>query len=68
MLFGCGSIEDWYSYKNILDIFSNATRMEISEHKLLFLESCVNSELKEQINGLFPFKFQDLECGFKYLG
>ena len=68
VMFGCGTFEKWSSYKNILDSLYSATRMEISENKSVVLESSLDLELKDHIKCLFPCKFQDLDCGFKYLG
>ena len=37
ILFGRGTIEEWSTYKNILQFFSNAIGMDISDNKPIFL-------------------------------
>ena len=42
--------------------------MEISESKTLFLEYGLDFITKDQIEGMFPFQFKEVESQFKYLG
>lgn len=68
VLFGTGSIEEWNTYKNLLDLFCSATGMAISDSKSMFLEFGISLEVKDHIHYLFPFNFMNLEQGFKLFG
>lgn len=65
VLFGRGTLEEWSTYNVILDIFNNAIGMAINESKSIFLECDLDVGLKDQIETLFPFHFQQLDCSFK---
>ena len=68
LLFCKGSLEEWIVYKEILDLFSDATCMVISEQKSICLEYAMEEGILLNIKNLFPFEIQSLHNGFKYLG
>jgi hypothetical protein len=55
------------AYKDILEIFSSATSMAISENKSTFLEFGLEVDIIAQIKVLFPFEVKVVDNGFKYL-
>lgn len=68
LIFGCGSFDEWEVYKDILDYFCEVSGMKISFAKSSFLINCAEYRIYSQISGLFPFKMDDINVGFKYLG
>ena len=42
--------------------------MAVSGNKFLFLETGLDSNIKEQIQGTFRFQFKNVDSRLKYLG
>jgi hypothetical protein len=68
LLFGNGTLTEWETFKEVLDLFCLATGMSFSPHKSLFLEAGWLEEELTVLKVLFPFEVKPLETGFKYLG
>ena len=68
ILIGAGTIDEWRAYKEALDLFCGVSGMVISPIKSSFLYQNVDSEFREELVGLFPFKMDPITVGFKYLG
>lgn len=70
LLFGLGSREKWQSFRDIIQIFCEASGMEISSQKSTstFLHLGVSDEVLFRILALFPYLSESLDGGFKYLG
>ena len=68
ILFGEGSLEEWTSYKSIIDLFYKSTSMKTSESKSIFLESNLDDNTIREVKKYFPYEFKPLHLGFKYLG
>ena len=68
ILIGAGTIDEWRAYKEALDLFCGVSGMVISPIKSSFLYQNVDSEFREELAGLFPFKMDPITVGFKYLG
>ena len=68
ILFGSGTLAEWQHYKNILDTFCYATRMEINVDKSSFLYNNIEDPVRQQIFNLMPYKMEPIVAGFKYLG
>lgn len=68
LILGCGSFDEWEVYKDILDCFCEASSMKISPIKSSFLINCAKDRIYSHISGLFPFKMDDINVRFKYLG
>lgn len=66
--FGEGTLEEWTTYKSIMDLFSNSTSMKISESNSIFLEFAMDDHIIKEFKKLFPFEVKPLNLGFKYLG
>ena len=47
VIFGKGVVEEWVVYKELLELFCNASRMEVSESKSVFLEYGMDTNEKE---------------------
>lgn len=42
--------------------------MQIKAHKSSFYKSNLSLEMEEHLSRMLPYNFEDLNCGFKYLG
>ena len=68
ILIGVGTVEEWSAYKGALDLFCSASGMSVSSIKSSFLYQNVDTDIREKIAELFPFRMDPLTVGFKYLG
>ena len=68
VLFDKGTLEEWKSYKDDLDLFCSASGMSIRLDKSVFLFNNLNEEVRMGISAIFPFKKDPIELGFIYLG
>jgi hypothetical protein len=68
ILFWIGCIDEWKSYKDVLDLFFKATWMEFNPQKSSFLEAGWDDVEPNLLKELFPFEVKPLDIGFKYLG
>lgn len=68
LLFGIGIFDEWVHYKQILDIFYNATGMIISIPNSCIFHMNLTSSNCDRIGSLFPYDVKELEGGIKYLG
>ena len=68
VIFGKGTIEEWHTFSDIITLFCVSIGMEVSTNKSSFLKNVVDECTFFQIATLFPFKSDEMECGFKYLG
>lgn len=66
VIYGRWAVEEWVSYKELLEFFCSASRIVASESKSLFLEYGLDASIKYQIQEMFPFQFKDVESRFKY--
>lgn len=56
LIFGIGEVGEWKVIKYILHLLCNATSMEISIHKSIFLTNELNDELKGNLSTLLAYK------------
>lgn len=63
-----GTLEEWRSYKKILDFFCLVSGMNISYTKSLFLKHTFVAEVERSISVILPLQFIDMNGGTKYLG
>jgi len=68
MLFQIGCIADWKVFKEVLELFCNATGMAFIPQKSMFLEAGWDDVELNLLKELFPFEVKSLDVGFKYLG
>jgi hypothetical protein len=68
ILFGSGNITEWEVFKEVLDLFFQATGMAFSPQKSSFLEAGWKAEDLALLKELFPFEVKPVDVGFKYLG
>jgi hypothetical protein len=61
-------IDEWAVIACILNIFQNATGLQINEGKSLFLTAGLDDSDLMPFKALFPYHFEPFETGFKYLG
>jgi hypothetical protein len=62
------SPDEWLEIKNILSIFCRASGLMINWSKSIFYFAGVNGETLENLKGIFPTYFEELNKGFRYLG
>ena len=55
-------------YKELFEPFCRAIGMAVVESKSIFLEYGIDQSTKDHIIDMFPYKFQFVDLGFKYLG
>ena len=67
-LFGSGSLKDWETFHDIIKIFCEVPGMDFSMLKSNLLKNGADEEVLNQVLNIFPFKFEPIEKGFKYLG
>ena len=68
ILFGFGSVEEWKAFKEILDIFCEASGMSININKSSFLHNDLDADFLQNLAGNFPYRLDLLSKGFVYLG
>jgi hypothetical protein len=68
ILFGSGKFLEWESFKEVMDLCCNATRMAFSPHKSYFLEVRWKEEDLVVLKGILAFEVTLVEVVFKYLG
>lgn len=68
LLFGLGSLKEWEAYRDIICVFCDASRMNISGQKFLFIHNNFLQDILDQISIFFPFNLVAIDEGFKYLG
>jgi hypothetical protein len=66
--FGIGCMIEWETYKEVLELFCKATRMDFSPQKSTFLEAGWDDGELTLLKELMPFEVKPLDTGFKYLG
>jgi hypothetical protein len=62
------SPDEWQEIKNILSIFCRASGLMINWSKSIFYFSKFNGDALENLKGIFPHCFEELDKGFHYLG
>jgi hypothetical protein len=62
------SAEEWMEIDMLLKTLCSASRLMINITKSTVLQAGLSEEDLRPFKALFPFKFEDLEAGFKYLG
>ena len=67
LLIGSGEVEEWRVFINILEGFYVATSMKIILKKYTFLDSNLEEGELQQFRDFFPYNFNLLENGLKYL-
>jgi hypothetical protein len=68
ILFEKGYFQEWWVFKDVLNLFRNATGMDFNNQKSQFLEVGLSIDWLDQLKELFPFEVKSIEEGFKYLG
>jgi hypothetical protein len=68
VLFGNGNLSEWKVFKQVLDLFFQATGMAFNPQKSTFLEASWNDAELALLREFFPFVVKPLDDGFKYLG
>ena len=68
ILFGIGTVNEWGSYKEALELLCSAMGMAVSTEKSSFLYQNVDEETHQQIAALLPYNMAPITSGFKYLG
>ena len=68
ILIGVGTVEEWNAYKVALYLFCYASGMTVSINKSSFLCQNVDTDIRNQIAEMFPFRMDPITVGFKYLG
>ena len=68
LIFGEGSYYEWNHYHSIISLFCDASGLAVNVQKSIFVCSCNDMEIRNQIASLLPYKMIGLEGGFKYLG
>jgi len=68
LIFCSGSRGDTRVLKDILDLFTKATGMEINATKSTLTTHLLRPEALEDLTRVFPFNTVDLDAGLKYLG
>ena len=68
IMFGYGTFEEWVAFKIILDTFCDAFGMQINMDKSCFLYNELDVDLLNRIFGFPPYKFEQINKGFNYLG
>jgi len=67
VLFGNGKSSEWKVYKQVFDLFFQATGMAFNPQKSTFLEARWNNAELALLREFFPFDVKPLDDGFKYL-
>jgi hypothetical protein len=62
------SIAEWKEISRVLNFFCNASGLQINPQKTTFLQYGVRQHVLDSLKTIFPFNFQDLFEGFRYLG
>ena len=68
VLFGVGTLKEWWAFDVILALWSSASSMCISVEKSSFMFSEVEDEVLNNISEIMPFKMDPIMVGFRYLG
>ena len=68
ILFCFGSLEEWRAFKDILDIFCEASSMSININKSSFLHNDLDEDILQNLAGHFPYRLDSLSKHFVYLG
>jgi hypothetical protein len=68
ILFGNGNLDEWEVFKDVLELFCQATGMIFITQKLLFLEVGWEENEMDLIKAILPYDIKPVEEGFKYLG
>ena len=68
IIFGLGSLDEWLDFKVILDLFCEASGMSINMNKSCFLHTGLDGTLLRRIVEILPYRFDDINKGFVYLG
>ena len=63
-LFGFGSLEEWKAFKEVLDIFCEASGMSININKSSFLHNDLDADFLQNLAGIFPYRIDLLSKGF----
>ena len=68
IMFGIGTFEEWMAFKVILDIFCEASSMQINLDKSFILHNDLDVDILRKITGFLPYRFEYINKVFKYLG
>jgi hypothetical protein len=68
LILGIRSLEEWVEFKKLLNLFCQASGMEVNCEKSCFLHNNYESENLSSIENLFGIPIAPLDYGMKYLG
>ena len=68
LIFGIDSLDEWMSYKEIINLFYKASEMSVSLRKSSFFQPNLEKYTLDCITSILPFKKCKHEDGFNYLG
>ena len=68
LLFGIGLSLEWISFKDIITLFTSASRMRVSLRKSTLFQNNSFVDVLSQISNLFSYQLNPLEKGFKFFG
>ena len=68
MLFGASSFQDFKALKEILNVYCEATKMEINLFKYSMMLNCISEKIVVQLEGSYPIRKCNDKESFKYLG
>ena len=68
LIFCTGMVRDINTLRDILELFSKSTRMEINERKSTLTSHLLLVEEIQELSRVFPFNLVGIDEGLKYLG
>ena len=67
LLFGMDSVDEWRCYNDIINVFSKASRIYVSNIKSNFFHNKLEMTSLDIITSILPYKTCYLDSGFHYL-